>query len=96
MKIFAAHKASTIFLWVYFFWWGWVFYKCCFKPIPSEGICDFSSPLILIISPLLGMAYTIAFILKYFNSHKSLQEDYLIFTGLVQIPLLIVAGLYIS
>ena len=96
MKIFAAHKASTSFLWVYFLWWTWVIYHCFLQPRPAEIICDFSPILIFVISPILAMAYTIAFILKYFNSHKSLQEDYLIFTGLVQIPLLIVAGLYIS
>jgi hypothetical protein len=92
MKIFAAHKASTSFLWVYFLWWTWVIYDCFLQPKPAENICDFSPILILVFSPILVMAYSIAFIFKYFNSHKSVQGDYLIFTGLVQLPLLIVAG----
>jgi hypothetical protein len=96
MKLFTAHKVSTTFLWLYLIWWGWVVYYYFYQPMPAVKVCDFMPLLMIVFSPLLGMAYTFAFMIKYFSSHKSVQDDYLIFTGLVQFPLLIAAGIFIS
>jgi len=94
MSIFKRHTKSFIFLGLYFIWCLLVLYYYFSRPKPTMPTCDFSPILIIPISFLMGIIGIIGFSIKSFTSKEQQRIDYIIFLGIVIIPV-IIGGFYL-
>jgi hypothetical protein len=79
---------------IYLFWWVFIIYYYFLKPPPTQPTCDFSPILFIYLTPIAGVLYSVIFLIKSLTSKKTLSRDYLIFIGIVILPL-IIGGLYV-
>jgi len=67
----------------------------CFSSAKNtRPICDFSPYAITFISFLSGLVYSIGFLVKSLTTRESAKTDYLIFLGMIMLPL-VIGGLYV-
>ena len=57
-------------------------------------MCEFSPLVFIYFTPIIGLAYSIAFLVKSFVTKNSTRTDYLIFVAIVTFPI-IIGGLYL-
>ena len=94
MDILKKHSKSKLLLGLYFLWWTFVLYYCFSLTNQIKPTCDFSPLAIVFISLLLGFIYAIGFLIKSLTTGEPNKTDYLIFLGLITIPL-VIGGLYV-
>jgi hypothetical protein len=94
MDILRRHTKSKVLLGLYFLWWIFVLYYCFSLTKQIKPTCDFSPLAIVFISLLLGFTYAIVFFIKSLTTREPNKTDYLIFLGLITLPL-VIGGLYV-
>ncbi len=94
MKILKRHTTSTFLIGVYFLWWPFVIYYYFSLTAHIKPACDFSPLGIVFISLFLGFIYASGFLLKSLTTKEPSSTDYLIFLGLITLPL-VLGGLYL-
>jgi len=94
MDILKRHTKSKLLLGLYSLWWTFVLYYCFSLTKHIKPTCDFSPLAIVFISMLLGLIYTLGFLIKSLTTKEPNKTDYLLFLGVITFPLL-VGGLYV-
>jgi hypothetical protein len=94
MDILKKHTKSTIFLGIYALWWAFVLYYCFCTAKNIKPTCDFSPIAFVFVSFILGLIYSIGFLIKSLTVGEPEKTDYLIFLGMIMLPL-IIGGFYV-
>jgi len=87
LNLFAKHKLSAAFLVVYTLWWLFIIFYYLFRSEQPEH--DYSGLIFTLISVIIAIFYSAAFLVKYLTTNDVLKTDYLVFIGFVSIPLVI-------
>ncbi len=94
MNILKRHTKSTFLLGIYFLWWSFIIFYCFSIIKHITPVCDFSSIAIVFISFLLGLIYALGFLIKSYTTREPYRTDYLIFLGIITLPL-VIGGFYV-
>ena len=94
MDILKRHTKSKLLLGLYFLWWTFVIYFCLSLTKQIKPTCDFSPLAVVFISLLLGFIYTTGFLIKSLTTKEPNKTDYLIFLGIITLPI-VIGGLYV-
>jgi len=94
VKRFKRHKISSAFLTFYLLWWTLIANYSFSEAAPTVPTCDFRPMAFILLTPVMGCIYSIAFLAKHFTSKSPAKTDYLVFIFIVTCPL-IIGGLYL-
>lgn len=76
-----------MFLGIYFIWWLFILFYILRLIGIQTPVCDLSPIVFIPISAILGIIYSITFIIKAIISKEPNTTDYLFFLGIVTFPL---------
>ena len=94
MGILKRHKKSSVLFGVYFLWWAFVIYYCFSLTRHIKPTCDFSPIGIVFLSLLLGLIFSLVFLIKALTTKEPIKTEYLIFLGIATLPL-VLGGIYV-